>query len=254
MLLTMNRATQRCQSFRQKQIKIFWGVALVGILPLLFASLGFSGKYPDVRPVSPPLMQPETAQPVVRQIAPGLFEVGGCNIIKQKHQVIFPAIVNLDQGIVEYLIVNTAGKVHSSLFQTSVETEILQFSLLMIGLSGTLNPLKEQGESRIPEGDRVKISIVWKENGKESILPIEQMILKQGNVIDHIPWVFTGSNYGITGQAENSLVAIYHDPAALIDHQLMEGNNSKIWSVDKEKVPPAGTLVQVMIEPLVSGE
>lgn len=251
----MNRATQRYHSHPQKRIKVFWGVvALVGILHLLFASLGFSGKYPDVRPVSPPLMQAETAQLVVRQIAPGLFEVGGCNIIKQKHQVIFPAVLSMDQGIVEYLIVNTAGKVHSSLLQTSVEPEVLQFSLLMIGLSGTLNPLKEQGDSRIPEGDRVKISIVWKENGKESIMPIEHMIRKQGNIINQIPWVFTGSNPGIQGQAEKSLVAVYHDPAALIDHQLMEGNNSKVWSVDNEKVPPTGTLVQVMIERLVSGE
>lgn len=220
----------------------------MGILNLMFMPSGFCGKYPDVKPVSPPLMQAETSQPIIRNIAPGLFEVGGCKIDKAKHQVEFEAVVNMTQGILEYLIVNTAGKVHSSLLQTSVEPNVLQFALMMIGLNGTVNPLKERGESSIPEGDAVKILTVWDENGKDRTILIEQLILKQGNAIEQMPWVFTGSNNAVPEQAEKSIIAIYHDPAALLDHQLIEGNNNMIWSVNSDMAPPAGTLVHVMIQ------
>jgi len=231
--------------------KIFLGCVFVGILNLIFISSGFSGKYPDVKPVSPPLMQPTAVQPVVRQTGPGLFEISGCKIIKEKNKVEFQAVMNMNQGVIEYLIVNTGGKVHTSLLQTSVDPSVLKISLMMIGLQGTVQPPVEQGESIIPEGDRVKISLAWNENGKDRIMPVEQLILKQGNAIDQMPWVFTGSQNeknGVQGLVEKSLVAIYHDPAALIDHQLIEGNNNNLWSINSEAVPPLGTLVNVIIK------
>jgi hypothetical protein len=231
--------------------KIFWGFIFVGILNLMFVPLGFSGKYPDVRPISPPLMQPDKDQTIIKNIGSGVFEIGGCKIIKKKHQVEFVAVVNMDKGILEYMIVNTNGKIHSSLLQTSIDSNALKISLLTIGLKGRRHSFSKPVEPRIPEGDRVKISIIWDENGEDRIIPVEHLIQKKGDSIDQIPWVFTGPKNAtpdIQEQAQKSLVAIYHDPTALIDHELIEGNNSQIWSVHTKKVPPLGTLVRVVIE------
>jgi hypothetical protein len=43
-------------------------------------------------------------------------------------------------------------------------------------------------------------------------------------------------------------VAIYHDPAALIDNTTPGGESDEIWFVKEGAVPQAGTLVTVIIK------
>ena len=69
------------------------------------------------RPVSPPSPAPPPGEPgrqinapVLKMVAPGIFEMGGVKILKEEDRVEFPAKVNMDKGLVEYLIVGTSGK------------------------------------------------------------------------------------------------------------------------------------------------
>ena len=66
---------------------------------------------------------------------------------------------------------------------------------------------------------------------------------------DHV-WVFTGSRIlkqGFEGDIAKSLVAIWHDPAALLDNPLASGANN-FWAVNTKKVPKRGTPIEFVIK------
>ena len=226
---------------------------LVMLLLVLLCGAGTSsGQSALVAPPPPPPPVGETmAPPPLKMVSPGVYEMGGCRIVKKENRVEFPAEVNMDKGLLEYVIVGNSGKVHESLLRTAISPYALQISLLLLGVEGSMNPLAGQGQARMPEGDRVRIWVSWQDKGKEKKVPVEQWIAKGDKPAGAIPWVFTGSvvmDGVFLAQAEKSLVALFHDPVALIDHQLAEGASDDIWHVDSASVPPAGTAVMVIIE------
>jgi hypothetical protein len=183
-------------------------------------------------------------------IGPGTFAIGECRIFKDQNRVEFPAVVNMSEGILEYLIVGSTGKLHESLLRTEVEPYSLQIALLLLGLEGSVNPLAFQGEPKPAQGDPLQILVKWNEGAGEREVPIEQLVKLGDKTVGDIPWVFTGSivRDGVfSAQVEKSIVAVFHDPVAMIDHQLPEGGSDEMWFVHSEKVPPVGTRVSVII-------
>src|SRR3954467_6550095 len=57
----------------------------------------------------------------LREIGPGIFQLGDIRIDKHKRTVSFPAVLNLRQGAMEYLMVSSWGKVHESILRTETE-------------------------------------------------------------------------------------------------------------------------------------
>ena len=207
---------------------------------------------PGPPPVSspPPLMPDAGSPPALQYVAPGVFEIGKCKITKAEGKVEFPASVNMKEGMLEYLLVGNTGKLHESLLRTDVEPYALQIALLLSGLEGSLSPLSAQGEDKLPEGDAVEIMVRWQDNGKEKKARIEEMVLQGKEAVGQVPWVFTGSvvREGIfAAQADKSIIAVFHDPVALIDHRLQGGNNDEIWSVNSQATPAVGTPMTVTI-------
>ncbi len=191
--------------------------------------------------------------PVIKMIKPGVFEIGSVRLDKEMGIVEFDAVINMNKGLLEYLLVGKSGKLHESLLRTDVEPFDLQIALLMIGLEGTMNPLAGQGDTRIPSGDPVKIILKINKNGKIKDLPVESLIYTKGKdkKIESIDWVFTGSiveNGIFMAQAEKSIVALYHDPIAMFDNKSTEGASDEVWSVNSLTVPPVGTKVTVTIK------
>ncbi|MEW6427109.1 MAG: YdjY domain-containing protein [Thermodesulfobacteriota bacterium] len=236
------------------------------VFPCLFLALaillnGASGHAQQVVPPAPPQMTPPApppqmtpagGMPAIRMVAPGMFEIGGCTIDKAANRVTFAASVNMTEGLLEYALVGMAGKLHESLLRTEVEPYPLQIALLLMGLEGSPNHLAFQGENKMPEGDavRVRVALPVKE-GKAEEIPIENWIMVNEARPGDIPWIFTGSmiNNGVfAAQMEKSIIAVYHDPAAMIDHRRPGGESDEVWFVNKQAVPPVGTPVTVIIE------
>jgi len=198
---------------------------------------------PPPKPSAPP-------PPVLQYVSPGVFEIGKCKITKAEGKVEFPASVNMKEGMLEYLLVGNTGKLHESLLRTDVEPYALQVALLLAGLEGTLSPLSVQGENRLPEGDGIEIMVHWKGPDKEKKVRIEELVLQGKEAVGEIPWVFTGSvvRDGIfAAQADKSIIALFHDPIALIDHRLSGGANDEAWSVNSLATPAVGTPMTVTI-------
>jgi len=202
-------------------------------------------------PPPPPVDDAMAPPPPVKMVSPGVYEMGGIRIIKNENRIEFPAEVNMDKGLLEYVLVGNSGKVHESLLRTAISPYALQISLLLLGVEGSMKPLGEQGQAAMPEGDRVAILVSRQDKGAEKKVPVEQWIAGGVQPAGTMPWVFTGStvmNGVFMAQSEKSIVALFHDPVALIDHQLTEGASDDIWHVDSAAVPPVGTKVTVVIE------
>ncbi len=209
----------------------------------------------ETQPVAPPsgaLSDP----PPVKEIAPGVFEVGGVRIFKKENRVEFPAQVNMTHGLLEYLLVSAGGKLHESLLKTAIEPSNLQIALLMLGLEGTSQPLKEQGDPATPQGDPVTIWVTVKNGDSGKKLRIEEWVAIKDQTgetspMKHNDFVFTGSivrNGIFMAQMDKSIVALFHDPLAMFDNPAPEGGSDEVWYVNRKAVSPAGTDVIVNIQ------
>ena len=219
-------------------------------------------------PVNPPNPFHQGTSSSVRVVAPGVLEIDGVRIVKKDNQIEIPCKLALTRGLLEYLLVARSGKAYESLLSTDAQPVSIQLALLLLGLNGTNHPLSRQGDPAKPQGDPVIISVQWKEKGQLKSEPIEKWVMVvaqggsrmmppsgpklQGKTMDPTNWTFTGSMFGQDGafmaQVEKSIVAIYHDPVALIDNPLDEGGNNRVWFVNEGKTPPVGTEVTVIIK------
>jgi hypothetical protein len=227
--------------------------------PLLISGQDVKRPY-ESQPAQAPQPHPPPSEPVreikappLKMITPGVFEIGSVRILKKEGKVEFPAAVNMDKGLLEYLIVGGTGKLHESLLRTEVEPYSIQIALLMIGLEGTTNPLAAQGDPRTPEGDPVSIWVRWGQAGQARETRIEKWVFNEQKKgpMEPIQWIFTGSyiyNGVFMAQVEKSIVAVFHDPVAIIDNPLPDGASDEIWFVNEGKVPAVGTEVAVVVK------
>jgi hypothetical protein len=190
----------------------------------------------------------------IKKIAPGVFRLGEIQIHKGARSATFPAQVNMDKGLLEYLLVQSGGKTHESLLITDVDPYYLNIAFLLLGFEGTDSPLAEQGVADTPKGEAVEINIIYREGDRNRKVLAETWIEKSIGEKKESPsmmWIYTGSKVmqgTFLAQAEGSVVAVYHDPAALIDNAAPGGESDEIWFVREDVVPSAGTPVTVVIK------
>src|SRR6266404_3082213 len=66
----------------------------------------------------------------LKEIAPGVFQLGKVRFDKKERIVSFPASINQTEAAIEYLIVTSYGKTHESLLSTEAEPYHIQLALL----------------------------------------------------------------------------------------------------------------------------
>ena len=204
--------------------------------------------------IQPPMQLKEST--AIEKVSSGVFRLGDVIINKKEQSLSFPAEVNMDRGLLEYLLVRLGGKTHESLLRTKVEPYQLQVAFLLLGFEGTNNPLTEQGDPRTPTGDSIELTMTSADStGK--VTPVDytrwmcNIINNKRTDIAELAWVYTGSfvtDKRFHAQLEGSIIALYHDPAALVDNASKGGDNDKIWFVRQDMVPPVGTQVTVTIK------
>jgi len=188
----------------------------------------------------PPVPKP-TASP---EASATVFKIGAITVDKRARSVRFPATVQLDSGVLEYLLVTEEGKTHESLFATKVSPQKLHVAMLLLGASPA-QPLKESPPEQLtaaslknaPElkGDKVDILISWKVGGKEQQVRGEEWIqskLTQTTATPG-PWIYTSSAIfkGVfLAEEEGSIVALVTDPVALINNPRPGHNDDTVWS------------------------
>lgn len=210
----------------------------------------------------PPILIPESqaqaAQiPPIERIGDDEYRLGEIRVNKTERSITFPAEVNMDSGLLEYLIVHRKGKTHESLLRTRVDPYNLQIAFLLLGYEGSEQRLAMQGDPATPKGDRIQIHIRNIGGPSVTAFPAEHWLVNQfGDLVkdvDPMNWVYSGSYVEqgrFMSQESGSIAAIWHDPVSLIDNASSGGESNKIWFVKKGTVPPVGTPVEVSIKPV----
>ena len=194
--------------------------------------------------------------PPIEKMGNGEFRLGEIVVNKVERAITFPAQVNMDRGMLEYLIVHNKGKTHESLLRTLIDPYNLQIAFMLLGFEGTDQRLAMQGDPSLPKGERIQISITAADGAKAVTIPAEQWLINkigdEMNDVKTMNWVFSGS-YVDSGRfmagETGSIAAIWHDPVAMIDNASPGGESNRIWFVKQGTVPPVGTSVKVTIKP-----
>ena len=181
-----------------------------------------------------------------------LYRVGKAVVDTQARTVTCPGQINMDTGAIEYLAVAPRGKTHESLLLVDVRPLHLQLALLLLGLEPK-NVLSKQGERATPQGAPVEIYVRWRDaKGSRHDERAETLVaeMPSGRPMPPHKWVFTGSRIlpqGFEADLQKSLVAVWHDPSALLDNPLPGGANNA-YVVNAKRVPRQGTPVEVIFK------
>lgn len=191
----------------------------------------------------------------LKAIGPDLLEIGLVRIDKKQRTIAFPALVNLREGNIEYLIVTATGKTHESLLRTEARPHHLQVALLLLGVKGAgTNSLPEDPKRSLP-GDKVRIDLSWAEGPKTRRCRAEEFVQNRRTAtrLKRGPWVFTGSRLredGFAAELDGSIVSLITDGDALINNPRPGREDDDNWLIRTNGLPPLSTAVSVIITPV----
>jgi hypothetical protein len=192
--------------------------------------------------------------PPVEKITDSVVRVGAVVVDTQARTVTCSGVINMDSGAIEYLAVGPRGKLHESLLRLDVKPMHLQVALLLLGLEPK-QILRYQGEKKTPQGAPVEIRVRWKDRaGKEMEARAEELMSEMpGNKpVAGGVWVFTGSRIlkeGFEADLSHSLIAVWHDPAAILDNPRPGGANNA-YIVNAKRTPKQGTKIELVLRAL----
>ena len=154
-------------------------------------------------------------------------------------------------GPVEYLICGPRGKTHESVFVLEGSVADLHAAFLLLGVQPGEGPT-DVGMGQ-PRGPACTIWVEWDEEGARRRERAESFILdlRNGEPLPDTGWVFTGSlvregRYMAT--LDESYVATYWDPWAVINIPLDVGADDTLLLVNEAATPPEGTPVRIFFE------
>ncbi|MGV3755818.1 MAG: YdjY domain-containing protein [Verrucomicrobiota bacterium] len=230
---------------------------------LFFLSVSLAQAQTGSRPLSLDLSKTNSAstaptnapaKPPLKEISPGVFELGVVRLDKNAKTVSFPAVVNMRSDIVEYWLVNNGGKIHESVLKTEAEPYHIHLAMLLIGAKGRPNISPAQRvEDKTTAGDTIRLSFEYQdEKGKVKRRAEEaindkstQATMTKGDWTYNGSWVF---NSAFVAQRELSIVANIHDHDALINNPRPKREDDENWLAETKNLPPIGTPVTVIIE------
>jgi hypothetical protein len=214
---------------------------------------------PPVDPAAPPFT------PAMREVSPGVFEIGKLRLDKGRNSVVFPGKINMAKDLVEYVLVTPDGPTHESLLVSDVPPGDLHFAMLLLGAKGAglSTPTAADAPSgqidakylkSAPKlkGDNLLITGTWKDKqGTPHTSRVEEWLLnlQTKKPASPGPWIYTGSLFGADGgflaQQLGMCISVVTNPSALINNPRKGSNSDLIWEVNEKTVPPVDTPVEI---------
>ena len=186
-----------------------------------------------------------------KEVSPGVFETGKVRVHKENRTIEFPAVVNMKEGIAEYFLVSTAGKVHESVLRTEVEPFQIHVAMLLLGGKGAQTNSFQPDKP--PPGDPVNIEVSWKGRFSTKRVAAEELVFDRARKapMSKGPWTYNGSFQfeGVfVAQEAGSIISVISDPESLINNPRERREDDENWTVNSKAVPAVETLVTVTIK------
>lgn len=180
----------------------------------------------------------------VEQTGPHTYALGTVILDTAARTVTIPALLNQQDGLIEYALVTATGKRHESLLYTVASAEQVHLACLLLGVTPS-------------EKRRVEVEVTWKKNGPDARYPLATLvIIRQGEVEEGQPlkgadWIYNGSYVsaaGFAAQREGSIVSLISDTAALATNPREDRRNDKIHYPNTGLLPVLNSPVQVILK------
>jgi hypothetical protein len=187
----------------------------------------------------------------VRQVAPGVFALGQVRLDKAQRTVSFPGVLNMNAGLVEYVVVTAFGKTHESLVRTDVSPFQIHLALLLLGAKGAgTNAFPEDHAKPLP-GEPVRIELAWTVAGREKRVRAEDTLRHRATraAVSRGSWTYNGSRVlegMFVAQEMGSIVSLIEDPDALVNNPRPGREDDELWEIKPEGLPELETPVQVI--------
>jgi hypothetical protein len=213
--------------------------------------IGWAGPVSSSAPGSNSFSFP-AKQPPLKEISPGIFELGKVRLDQKRRCISFPAALNMNEALVEYLLVTSNGKTHESLLKTDAEPYHIHTAMLLLGAKGSQNNAFPDDPKKPIPGDKVRIEFSWVEKAEKKTFRGEDWIVDQTTKERTSPgeWIYAGSRFeeGVfRAQQEGSIISLIEDPDALINNPRPGRDNDDNWRVHSAGLPPLNCAVEVTI-------
>jgi len=197
-------------------------------------------------------------KPSVKKIRPGVFQVGGVLLEKIKQQISFPVLINMNEGLIEYILVTGKGKTHESLLVTRTEPFHIHVAMLLLGAKGAAGKEVPDDPRKPIPGEHISMELSWKTGGKTLRVPVEQFVrnrhlkktMKPGPFIYNGSIVFEGM---FIAHRDGNLFSLITAPAALANNPRMSRHDDENWEAINEGLPPLdsnATLTVKLLAPI----
>jgi hypothetical protein len=213
-----------------------------------------------------PVPAEQAGKPSVKKLDDTRFQVGEIIFDSKTREIQFPAEVNMTEGALEFLVVHRNGKVHESLFSTTISATHLNlaFTLLHYQPSKELVPVVSdtggasekytQVPAAVKAAARVMIQVEWNDDGKTRKVPASEWIQHgvKTTAMPAGPWVYGGSDFydgKFSAETSGDIASIHLAPSALISYPGVDFLNDNVWTPFPKRVPPVGTKVTIRIAP-----
>jgi hypothetical protein len=182
------------------------------------------------------------AKPSVKQIRPGVFQVGGVLLDKMKRRISFPVLINMNEGLIEYVLVTGKGKTHESLLVTRTEPYHIHVAMLLLGAKGANGKQVPEDPHKPVPGESISLELSWKAGGKTMRAPVENFVndrhnkkpMKPGPFIYNGSIVFEGM---FIAHRDGNLFSLITDPAAMANNPRMGRHDDENWEALKKGLP-----------------
>lgn len=162
----------------------------------------------------------------------------------------------------EYLVVTEAGAGHEALLLLKGTAGDLKQAMELVGLREGTNKLRWRGDTRVPEGAKIRLDLRWNQTSGELVeQPVSDWVWHASTQapMTRGPWVFSGSlsqfredlNVDVLqADSAGNVVAIFRDPGCVIDNPRPEGTDEMNWFVNQgAALPRPGLPVTLVIRP-----
>ena len=208
-----------------------------------------------------------------RRLEDGCIQIGQVRLDPRRRTLSFPALLNMNEGIIEYLLVSTTGKTHESLLRTEAEPFHIQTAMLLLGAKGA----GDSGRTNAPAGgqisaealrlasavplvgEQVTIGLEWVVAGKTNQCALEDWVVdvKGGGPMSRGAFVFSGSRMfeGLfLAQQEGSIISVITDLCAVFNNPRARREDEDNWRIAGGGLPALNSPVRVTITvPVVAG-
>lgn len=197
------------------------------------------------------------------------FKLGVLEFDQKSREIRIPAKVNLREGMLEYVLVHESGKVHESLFSTTVRPTELNVVLLLLNWkqSDAFFDFTEPERGGVPvkgaenpPASQVEVHVLWKDkDGKEQTCRVDHWLhqVEKKARITVEPFIYTGSLVMQDGkflaEETGSIIALYVDPASLVNNPRDGNDLDDVWICDPA-VPEKGTPVTIVFKPAAANK